>query len=53
MSEEQLQAEVKYRFSLSILKQMLGAGILTKGEFTKIDTKLHKLYRPILSSLSL
>jgi len=51
MSGEKLQAETKYRLSIGILKKMLDAGILTKGEFTKIDTKLHKLYRPILSGL--
>ena len=52
MSDDQIKAEAKYRLSLSILRQMLGAGILTKGEYTKIDTKLHKIYRPVLSVLT-
>ena len=51
MSEENIKAEVKYRLSRSILKQMLEAGILTKGEYSKIDTKLHKIYRPFLSGI--
>lgn len=51
MTEKQYQAETKYRLSEHILKKMIAEGLLTKGEYTQINTKLNKLYSPLLSGL--
>lgn len=51
MTKEQYQAEIKYRLSMHILKKMLAEGILTKGEYAQIDTKLNKQWKPLLSAL--
>ncbi|MCK9478912.1 MAG: hypothetical protein M0R40_05350 [Firmicutes bacterium] len=51
MTKEQYQAEIKYRLSMHILKNLLKDGLLTKSEYSKIDTKLNKKWRPLLSGL--
>jgi len=52
MNAEQFKNETNYRLSAHIIAGMLKAGILTKGELSKVDTKLTKIYQPILSSLT-
>lgn len=51
MSEEQFRAERLYRMSLSIAKTMLEKGIITKDEYSEIDTILLQKYRPTLGTL--
>ena len=51
MSEEQFRAERLYRMSLSIAKTMLKKGIITKDEYSEIDTILLQKHRPILGTL--
>lgn len=51
MSEEQFRAERLYRMSLSIAKAMLKKGIITKDEYSEIDTILLQKYRPALGTL--
>lgn len=51
MSEEQFRAERLYRMSLSIAKAMLKKGIITKDEYSEIDTILLQKYRPTLGTL--
>ncbi len=51
MSEEQFRAERLYRMSLSIAKTMLKKGIITKDEYSEIDTILLQKYRPTLGTL--
>lgn len=51
VSEEQFRAERLYRMSLSIAKAMLKKGIITKDEYSEIDTILLQKYRPTLGTL--
>ena len=51
VSEEQFRAELRYRMSLSIAKAMLKKGIITRDEYSEIDTILLEKYRPILGTL--
>ena len=51
MTCEQIQAESSYRISMSMAKSMLEQGLLTKAEYTKIDTIMLKKYAPILGTL--
>jgi len=51
VSEEQFRAERLYRMSLSIAKTMLKKGIITKDEYSEIDTILLQKYRPTLGTL--
>ena len=51
MDKEQFRAEKLYQMSLSIAESMIKKGILSKEEFTEIDTILLKKYRPILGTL--
>lgn len=51
MSEEQFRVERLYRMSLSIAKTMLKKVIITKDEYSEIDTILLQKYRPTLGTL--
>lgn len=51
MDKEQFRAEKLYQMSLSIAESMLEKGILSKEQFTEIDTILLQKYRPILGTL--
>lgn len=51
MSKEQFRAERLYQMSLSVAKSMLEKGIISKEEFTEIDTILLQKYRPTLGTL--
>jgi len=51
MTTEQLQAEMKYSLSKSMLKRMLEQGLLTAEEYAKADRKLSRIYRPVLAGL--
>lgn len=51
MDKEQFRAERLYLMSLSVAKSMLRQGIISKEEFTEIDTILLKKYRPTLGTL--
>ena len=51
MTYEQYKAEIKYRLSIHILIKMIAEGLITKGEYAQIDTKLNKQWQPLLSDL--
>ena len=51
VSKEEFRAERLYLMSLSVAKSMLRQGIISKEEFTEIDTILLKKYRPTLGTL--
>ncbi len=51
VSKEQFRAERLYQMSLSVAKSMLEKGIISKDEFTEIDTILLQKYRPTLGTL--
>ena len=51
MEREQFRAERLYLMSLSVAKSMLGKGIISRDEYSEIDTILLKQYRPPLATL--
>ena len=51
MDEKQFRAEKMYRISLSVAKSMLEKGIISKEEYSEIDTILLEKYRPTLGIL--
>lgn len=51
MDEKQFRAEKMYRISLSVAKSMLEKGIISKEEYSEIDTILLEKYRPTLGTL--
>ena len=51
MDKEQFRAERLYQMSLSVAKSMLRQGVISKEEFTEIDTILLKKYHPTLGTL--
>lgn len=51
MDEKQFRAEKMYRISLSVAKSMLEKGIISKEEYSEIDTILLEKYRPVLGTL--
>ena len=51
MDKKQFRAEKMYRISLSVAKSMLEKGIISKEEYSEIDTILLEKYRPTLGIL--
>lgn len=51
MDEKQFRAEKMYRISLSVARSMLEKGIISKEEYSEIDTILLEKYRPALGTL--
>lgn len=51
MDEKQFRAEKMYRISLSVAKSMLEKGVISKEEYSEIDTILLEKYRPTLGTL--
>lgn len=51
MDEKQFRAEKMYRISLSVARSMLEKGIISKEEYSEIDTILLEKYRPVLGTL--
>lgn len=51
MDKKQFRAEKLYRISLSVTKVMLEKGVISKEEYSEIDTILLEKYRPILGTL--
>lgn len=51
MDEKQFRAEKMYRISLSVAKSMLEKGVISKEEYSEIDTILLEKYRPSLGTL--
>ncbi len=51
MSEKEFRAELLYRMSLSVARNLLQNGIITKDEYQQIDTLLLKKHRPVLGTL--
>ena len=51
MEREQFRAERLYLMSLSVAKSMLDKGIISRDEYSEIDTILLKQYRPPLATL--
>ncbi len=51
MDKNQFRAEKLYRISLSVAKSMLEKGVISKEEYSEIDTILLEKYRPALGTL--
>lgn len=51
MDKKQFRAEKMYRISLSVARSMLEKGIISKEEYSEIDTILLEKYRPALGTL--
>lgn len=51
MNRENFNNECYYQTTMNIVRQMLDNGLITKDEYTKIDTIFIEKYRPILGSL--
>lgn len=51
MDKKQFRAEKLYRISLSVAKSMLEKGVISKEEYSEIDTILLEKYRPTLGTL--
>jgi len=46
VTDEKLQSEYDYYRSLKLLRKMLGAGLITKEEFVKIDRRNRQSFSP-------
>lgn len=46
-----MKTEAKYQVTMRIIRNWLDGGIITKEEFTIIDTKMKAKYRPKIGSL--
>ncbi|MCD8299572.1 MAG: hypothetical protein LUC41_00100 [Clostridiales bacterium] len=51
MTSEEIRNDMLYHAALSIGKNMLGDGLITKEEYDEIDTILLEKYRPYLGTL--
>lgn len=51
MNDEQFERELRYQASLHFFKSLLDNGLLSKEQFTIIDTKLLEKYQPLLGTL--
>lgn len=51
MSKEQMRREKLYQITMSIAKRMLADGLISKEEYTIIDTKMKEKYQPTLGTL--
>jgi len=51
MDEKQFRAEKMYRISLFVARSMIEKGIISKEEYSEIDTILLEKYRPTLGTL--
>ena len=51
MNKEQFDRERLYRATLAIARTMLRKGLISKDEYTVIDTKMREKYRPLLGTL--
>ena len=51
MDEKEFEAEKLYYISMSIARSMLEKGIVSKEEYSEIDSILLEKYRPVLGTL--
>ena len=51
MSDSVFNAELQYQIAVSIAKELLSQGLLTKEEFAVINTKLKNDFKPTLGTL--
>lgn len=51
MTHEQLLREFRYRTAMSLVKELLKTGVISKAEYSEIDTKMISHFLPVLSGL--
>lgn len=51
MGEEEFEAELMYRVSLSVAGLMLKESLITQENYRQIDTILLETYRPVVGTL--
>ena len=51
VTPEELRREFAYEYATDLLRQMLEKGIITQGEFNKIDAKNRASFSPHLAEL--
>lgn len=51
MSKEQMKREKLYQLTMSMARQMLKKGLISREEYAVIDTKMREKYEPTLGTL--
>lgn len=51
MSHEQMKREVLYQTTMTVVKNMLSSGLITKEEYKAINSKFTERYNPSVSAL--
>lgn len=51
MSKEQMKREKLYQLTMSMARQMLKSGLISREEYAVIDTKMREKYEPTLGTL--
>lgn len=51
MSKEQMTNEKLYQATMSMVRRMLGKGLITEEEYRQIDTMFLEKYRPLFGTL--
>jgi len=51
MNDEQFEREKRYQATMNMFQVMLKAGIITREQYTIIDTKMLEKYQPLLGTL--
>ncbi len=51
MSKEQMKREKLYQTTMSIVRKMLENSLISRKEYTVIDTKMQEKYKPTLGRL--
>jgi len=51
MTQQQFKRERNYRISIAIAKVMISRKLITAQEYSKIDTMLITMYKPVFGGL--
>ena len=51
MTNEQFNSELEYQIRMSIMRKLLKEHAITEQDYSKIDIKLLKHYKPIFGTL--
>ena len=51
MTGEQLQREFKYRAAMSLAKELLRSGVITKDDYRAVEAQMIRIFEPILKGL--
>ena len=51
LTKDQYERECNYRLAVTVMKTLLGRGLLTKDEYRKADKRLVEKYNPVWGQL--